>query len=225
MVKKILRYTRNSILFLIAFVLLYLGLAWLLSRIPVRAEKNTQPDITIYLKSNGVHTDLAVPVKTAAYDWSQSILYQNTRSGDTTFSYIAFGWGDKGFYLETPTWSDLKASTAFKAAFGLSNTAIHATFYHTLKENKKCVRITISNEQYQRLISFINRSLQTDSTGKPIVIPTEARYGNNDAFYEAKGRYSLFHTCNTWTNNALKACGQKACLWTPFDSGILYQYR
>ena len=32
----------------------------------------------------------------------------------------------------------------------------------------------------------------------------------NDAFYEAKGRYSLFFTCNTWTNNALKICKQKA---------------
>lgn len=68
MVKKILRYTRNSVLFLIVFVLLYLGLAWLLSRIPVRAEKNTQPDISIYLKSNGVHTDLVMPVKTTVYD-------------------------------------------------------------------------------------------------------------------------------------------------------------
>ena len=46
-----------------------------------------------------------------------------------------------------------------------------------------------------------------------------------DAFYDAKGSYNLTRTCNTWTNNALKAAGLKACLWTPFDSGIFWQYR
>jgi hypothetical protein len=39
------------------------------------------------------------------------------------------------------------------------------------------------------------------------------------------GSYNLFHTCNTWTNDALKAGGQKACWWTPFDAGIFRQYQ
>ncbi|HXU27639.1 MAG TPA: DUF2459 domain-containing protein, partial [Bacteroidia bacterium] len=49
--------------------------------------------------------------------------------------------------------------------------------------------------------------------------------GDNDSFYEAVGVYGLFYTCNTWANNGLKYCGQKACLWTPFEKGIFYQYR
>lgn len=223
--KKFLKYTGYTLLTSISLVLLYLGCAWGFSRITIKAESNTQSEITIYLKSNGVHTDIVLPVIAANKDWSQQIMYKNTRSRDTAFNYIAFGWGDKGFYLETPTWADLKARTAFKAAFGLSTTAIHATFYKTLEEGERCVSLVIAKEQYQRLITYIETSLQTDSLGNPIVIPTEARYGSNDAFYEAKGSYSLFHTCNTWTNNALKASGQKACWWTPFDKGIFYQYR
>lgn len=223
--KKFLKYTGYTLLSLIALLLLYIGCAWILSRITVKAEQTTQADIVIYLKTNGVHTDLVLPVKTAHKDWSEDILYKNTRSGDTTFNYVAFGWGDKGFYLETPTWGDLKASTAFKAAFGLSTSAVHATFYNNLREGERCVRLMIAGEQYQRLVAFIEKSFQTDSAGTPIVIPTEARYGNNDAFYEARGSYSLFHTCNTWANNALKIAGQKACWWTPFDKGIFYQYR
>lgn len=54
-------------------------------------------------------------------------------------------------------------------------------------------------------------------------INTNAVYGKTDAFYEAKGKYSLFKTCNTWTNNALKASEQRACVWTIFQSGIFYQ--
>ncbi|MBO9563822.1 MAG: TIGR02117 family protein [Niastella sp.] len=223
--KKLLKYTSYSLLTLVTLVILYLCSAWTLSRLTVKAEPNTTPDISIYLKTNGVHADLILPVKTVFKDWSEDIPYTNTRSGDTTMAYIAFGWGDKGFYLETPTWNDLKASTAFNAAFGLSTSAMHATFYHQLQEGERCIKLDISNEQYQRLVTYIGHSFQTDVTGKPIVIPTEARYGQYDAFYEAKGTYSLFHTCNTWANNALKVSGQKACVWTPFDTGIFYQHR
>ena len=138
--------------------------------------------------------------------------------------YIAFGWGDKGFYLETPTWDDLKFSTAFKAAFALSSSAIHATFYRQLTVSDSCKMIKISKAEYKRLVDFIKTGYIKDSSGNPVWIETDANYGKNDAFYEGVGRYNLFYTCNTWTNNALKACGQRACLWTAFDTGIFYQY-
>src|SRR5690242_568846 len=123
--RKILKYTGYTILTIVSLVLLYLGCAWALSRLSVSPEKNTAHQVTIYIKSSPVHTDLLLPVKTTFKDWSQSILYKDTRTGDSTFNYLAFGWGDKGFYLETPTWADLKASTAFKAAFWLSSSAVH----------------------------------------------------------------------------------------------------
>jgi uncharacterized protein (TIGR02117 family) len=213
------------ILFLVALLGTYALSAYTLSRMGVEAEPNTSEDVSIYILTNGVHTDIVLPIKTTYTDWSKEIKFENTRSKDTTFQYVALGWGDKGFYLETPTWADLKFSTAFKAAFGLSNTAIHATFYPELKENKNCVKIKISATQYQKLIEYVKKSFKTDSQNHFICIQTDARYGQNDAFYEATGSYSLFHTCNTWTNNALKASGQKACVWTPFDTGIFYQYQ
>lgn len=225
LLKLLFQYSGYSLLALVAFVLLYLLAAWCLARIPVSAEENSSPDITVYLRTNGVHTDIIVPVRSQEKDWSPEIRFAHTRSGDSSLSYLAFGWGDKGFYLETPTWADLKVRTAFRAAFGLGSSALHTTFCPQPQENEQCVRLEMSRQQYQRLISYIEHSWQNDSAGAPIPIPTEARYGLHDAFYEAKGNYSLFHTCNTWTNDALKACGQKACWWTPFDKGIFYQYK
>ena len=64
-------------------------------------------------------------------------------------------------------------------------------------------------------------TLTKGEDGKPMYIETDAQYGQNDAFYEANGKYNFTHTCNTWANNALKASGQKAPLWTPFDRGFL----
>jgi len=165
-----------------------------------------------------------VPVRNEMQDWSREIKFSNTHLTDTSLQWLAMGWGDKGFYLQTPTWADLKFSVAFKAAFGLSTTAIHATFYKTLKEDNTCKRIRISKAAYARLIQYINNSFSKDKTGLAECIVTNANYNNADAFYEANGSYSMFHTCNTWANNALKACGQKACLWTPFDTGIFLKY-
>jgi uncharacterized protein (TIGR02117 family) len=223
--KKVLKIILFTILTPIVLVALYLFSAWGLSRISVAAEPSANNNIPMYILTNGVHTDLVVPVRNAQIDWSKSILFENTIGRDTKAQWIAFGWGDKGFYLETPTWADLKFSTAFKAATGLSTAAIHATYYHGLREGKDCIRTSIDSARYARLIAYIQQSFRRDSNGQIMHIVTNANYGRTDAFYEAKGSYSLFHTCNTWANNGLKACGQRACLWTPFDKGIFYQYR
>lgn len=200
-------------------------MAFCLSRININKEANTASDVQIYIKTNGVHTDLVVPLRNEQMDWSKEFKLSNTALKDTAVQYLALGWGDKGFYLETPEWKDLKFKVAFKAAFALGKTAIHATFHKTLTENDDCKKIMISHEQYARLISYISNSLQKDSAGHIMHIPTKANYSDADAFYEAKGSYSLFFTCNTWANSGLKACGQKCCLWTPFDTGIFLKYK
>jgi uncharacterized protein (TIGR02117 family) len=223
--KRLLKFLFRTLITIVGFVLLYLLCAWVFSRITIKAEPGQSSDVIVYLKTNGVHADIVLPVKNEFKDWSTEIPYAHTRSGDSSVSYLAFGWGDKAFYLETPTWADLKFKTAFRAAFALSNTAMHTTYYHALTEDESCVSFAMGAEQYKRLIKFIENGFEKDSSDKPIIIPTEARYGQYDAFYEATGTYSLFQTCNTWTNKALKASGQKACWWTPFDKGIFYQYK
>ncbi len=86
--------------------------------------------------------DLVLPVKTHTKIGVKVSCTKNTRGGDTTFNYVAFGWGDKGFLSRNATLSpDLKVSTAFKAGFGLSTSAVHATFYNNLREGERCVRL------------------------------------------------------------------------------------
>lgn len=222
---KLLKITLAIILTPVLLVGLYLLAAFGLSRITVAAKPAVNSNIDMYILTNGVHTDLVMPVRNSQIDWSKSILFSNTKGGDTTAQWIAFGWGDKGFYLETPTWADLKFSTAFKAATGLSTAAIHATYYRSMREGDDCIHTTIDSAKYAQLIAYIQESFKRGGDNQVMHIETNANYGDTDAFYEAKGSYSLFHTCNTWANSGLKACGQKACWWTPFDKGIFYQYR
>lgn len=224
-IKRIAKAILKLVLGFVAFIVLYLFAAFVFSVWSVKKEAKTSNDVAIYILTNGDHTDIVVPVKNAVTDWRKEISYQNTIAKDTTNQYLAIGWGDKGFYLNTPTWADLKFSTAFKAAFALSTSAIHATYYQSMPESNDCKKIMISNEQYKRLIAFVDDSFKRDAAGNIINIKTNANYDKNDAFYEAHRKYNMFYTCNTWANNALKSCGQTACVWTPFDRGIFYHYR
>jgi len=221
---KYLKKLLKIILGIFFLLILYITIGWVLAQIQIDEENSAKDELAIYIKTNGVHTDIVVPAITPSRNWTENLLYSDVISADSTFKYIGIGWGDKGFYLETPTWADLKASVAFKAAFGLSSTAMHITYYRSMVQDETCKKILISNEQYDRLISYIDNSFQKETNGSYINIKTKAVYGKNDAFYEAKGKYSLFKTCNSWANSALKASGQKAALWTAFDSGIFSKY-
>jgi len=222
--KKALKIILKIFLTFFGFIILYIIVALSLSKITINQEPVTKPEVEVYILTNGVHTDIVVPIKTEQIDWSRQIKFENTKIADSTYKYLAMGWGDKGFYLETPEWSDLKASVAFKAATGLSTTAIHATYYKKMTESDDCKKMMVSKEQYDRLIKYIDESFQKDASGNFLNIKTNANYGKTDAFYEANGSYSLFHTCNTWANSGLKASGQKCCFWTALDSGIFSKY-
>ncbi|WP_304198334.1 TIGR02117 family protein [Flavobacterium alvei] len=224
-VKKSLKIIGWILLGIISFFVLYVISALSISKISVNSDVSQKDKpIEIFILSNGVHTDIVVPIKNDIKDWSKEIRFQQTKSKDSLVNYLAMGWGDKGFYLNTPEWSDLKASTAFNAAFGLSSSAMHTTFYKNIKEGADCKKIKISVEEYQKLIIYISESFKLGSN-KNIQWISGYTYGNSDAFYEANGSYNLFFTCNTWANNALKSANQKASLWTVTDTGIFFQYQ
>lgn len=196
----------------------------LLPLIPVNKQKDKPNDqITAYILTNGVHTDIVVPVKSETIDWSTFVPFSHTKS-KKEYKYIAFGWGDKGFYLDTPEWKDLKFSTAFNAAFWLGDSAMHTTFYDKMTESEDCKRVDLSVEEYQKLIVYIKQSFDLDQNNKVELIKTDAVYGDSDSFYEVKRSYSLFFTCNTWAASALKAANKEGPLWTATQQGIFRHY-
>ena len=222
--RKTLKITGYAVGSVLGIAGLYVGSALVLSAIPVvKTQPNAPADVTVFLHTNGVHTDIVLPIKTSQMDWSRQLPFANIPSRDSTMRYIAFGWGDKGFYLDTPTWADLTLRTAFRAAFWLGTAAMHTTYFHGLKPGPDTIPLQLSHAEYARLIAYIQASFRLDAAGRVQHIAGHS-YGPDDAFYEAHRVYSFLYTCNTWTNDALKASGQRACLWTPSDDGIFGIY-
>ena len=190
--------------------------------IPVNNDFEPMPDgegVEIFLVSNPVHSDIVLPIRTETIDWSETFP-PDSFTGDTRFAtHISIGWGDKGFYIETPEWADLKLSTAANALFWNSDCGLHVSVNQGSysKENSRSVRI--SEEQYSALVEFIQESLKRDEDGSAILI-NDAAYGHSDAFFEAHGNYHCLNTCNSWTGAAMRAAGIRTARLTPLPRTI-----
>jgi uncharacterized protein (TIGR02117 family) len=224
---KYLKFILNSFIlsleFFIAFVTFYITLALMGMSITIGEHPFENSEVIIYLKSDGVHTDFVLPVKTKSVDWSTIFLRSDTKSNDSSKNHISIGWGDQGFFLNTPQWSDLTFKTAFNAAFYRGKSAIHINYINIKDINTDFRELKISKHNYQKLISYIQNSLVKKEERNYSCIKNRG-YWETDAFYESKGSYGLFNTCNSWINEGLKVAELKACLWTPLNSGIFRNY-
>lgn len=219
--RTLLKYIFRVGLVLIALPLAYVLLAFILGSIPVnRDAQQAQHGIEVFVGSNGVHTDFVMPVRSEAIDWQAHFPVAHFRNVEPSVSHIAFGWGDREFYLETPTWADLELGTAFRASLLTSRSAMHVTYLNHPGVSERRKRIVLSSAQYQHLVGYVLDSFERDTSNRVILIPDKG-YGSNDAFYTANGSYSLWNTCNTWTGRGLRQIGIKTGVWTPFAGSVL----
>ena len=208
-IRFLIRIVAGAVLLLVTFILTALALSYI-STSP-KAYICTSSN-EVYLSTNGVHVDIILP-KTQL---DSSLVQELAIPGH--ISYVAFGWGDQGFYLETPTWDDLKASTALKALFLRSKSTMHVSHYKNAYSSWK--KVSICPEQNAKLLAFFKDTFKQDEQNQFQKIGDKG-YTASDFFYEAKGSYSIFKTCNVWVNQALKQAEIKTAVYTPFDFGIL----
>ena len=106
--KKILKVFGYIILGLLSFCVLYIVAEYSLSRISAPTKNiDEEKTIQVFVQSNGIHTDIVLPVVNEEMDWSQLFPYGNTVGKHSGYRYVGIGWGDKGFYLDTPEWLSL----------------------------------------------------------------------------------------------------------------------
>jgi uncharacterized protein (TIGR02117 family) len=223
-VKRALRISLRALAVAAALPALYLLAALLLGAVPANRGW-TQPEagVRIFVRTNGVHTWLLVPKVTPEMDWrpyAPGHHLKDPRWG--AGNHLALGYGNRTFYLETPTWGDLTMKNAFLAMFGQGRSLVHADHTHAPQANEWQRPLRITRAEYAKLAAHMAKSFQRDAQGR--TMPVLGRgYGDSDMFYEANGGYSAFYTCNSWTGEALRAAGIKAGLWTPLSQSIMWR--
>jgi uncharacterized protein (TIGR02117 family) len=210
---RLFRILGKLLLALLGVIVAYLALAIVLSLIPTRPGPISNAERQLmYISSNGVHTDFVIRRDHLPADLLGEL-------GElATYEYLGFGWGDKGFYLDTPTWADLEPGTAIRAMLLPSPTAVHVTGYDTVGDDWATLAVTAW--QLEQLLVYLRSTFSYGATGQiqPIDHPG---YGDNDRFYEAVGSYNAIVTCNTWINRGLKRMHVRTALWAPSEWGIM----
>ena len=232
--RAVLRLCAAVILIMLFYGIVALGLGYW----PVNSSFRATPGGTeIFVCSNGVHTDFVLPVKTEVMDWSKwfpDADFAAPDSAPSRLGYAAIGWGNLYFYLQTPTWADVKLSVALRSLVPLDPSVLHVTYRQRPTTKEKCRGLSVSADQYKVLARYIEDSLQQDPGNarvggghtlagalKPWLLAGKG-YGWNDAFYLAKNRYSAIDSCNVWVGRGLKQAGLPAGVWTPFDFLVLH---
>ena len=198
-------FRRVRRLFLIS-ILAYASLI-VIGVIPVNRDFVSKPDgIEIFVTSNAVHAELILPIENSVINWNEQFPKTHFRQNVSAATHVAIGWGDKGFFLETETWDDLKLSTAANALWLPSSTCLHVTMKSGVGRGSNCRAVSLSETQYENLVTYVNNSFQRNELGQVIVVENES-YGGNDAFYESLGTYHMLNTCNSWVGRGLREAG------------------
>jgi len=207
---------------LVALILVYVILGFLISLVPANF-KNTfrsENSIRIFVKSDGIHSDFILPAVHDVFNWNSILMSGSYHPPIERDNYVGLGWGDKGFYLDIPEWSDLTFKIAFNAMCRPTPTVMHVTSFDELPKDSKYFRtIDLNQHQYQKLCNYILRYFQLDSQGDVRLIP-DASYGESDNFYLANYSYHAIKTCNEWVNHGLKKVGVRTAVWSPGAFGI-----
>ncbi|WP_296622390.1 DUF2459 domain-containing protein [Marivirga sp.] len=212
-VKKIIKY----VLYFLLIPIVYLVVSLILSSITIDRDQISEiPDNTIYLATNGVHLDIVFPKENL-----DSILLSDLKHKSYE-NYLAFGWGDEEFYLNTPTWGDLTFKNAFSAVFLKGSSLIHVTRYQNRKSD--WIEIKITESELKKLNTYLYETFTLNRNGEIILLKNQG-YTSKDDFYRANGSYSFYKTCNSWVNTGFKRSGLKASYWTPFDFGLMNKYK
>ncbi len=211
---KIVGYVLASISIL---MLIYLLSALLLSMISTSPRDiSCEEKKYAFIASNGIHLDIILPVESVNTD------LLNQLNPPSWVAYLAFGWGDRKFYIDTPTWNDLRLGTALRALFTNSPSAVHVVWLKG--RSSYWTEVPVCPEQMELLNQYIADTFVTGKQ-KSLSEIQAAGYSDNDRFYQASGNFSLFQTCNQWVNQGLKTAQVKTAIWSPFDKGVLYQVR
>lgn len=212
------------LLVLVALPVAWFAAAFVLGAIPANASRREPAQgIQLFVRTNGVHTWILMPKVSPVMDWRPYAPPGHLRDprygrGD----YIAVGYGNREFYLNTPTWADLTVRNALYAAFGGGPPLLHVEHDYRPHPDQDTRPLRVTPDEYRRLVEFIRPRFRRDAQGR--TVPLIGRgYNDWDMFYEADGGYSFVLTCNEWTGRALRQTGVRMGLWTPLAQSVMWR--
>jgi uncharacterized protein (TIGR02117 family) len=179
------------------------------------AEQIDRYDQLAYIIDHGMHTAVVVD----AMSLSARLGLTDTLFGQ--FKFIEIGRGDAGFYqVEEET-----LAVTLKALFLPTPAVLHLSAYNNLPAKKfplsNTVEIKLSQSAMKKLLDAIVSDFSLDQGRAIELAPGRDKYSR---FFQSKGNYHLFYTCNNWTADVIEQADYPINhRWSFFSDSVMDQ--
>lgn len=178
----------------------------------------------IRVLANPIHTDIAVPADADVLARFGFLAASGMPVDHPDVRWLVIGWGSRSFYLETPTWSELKPMPVLKA-LTLDRSVLHVDVWADFAlPQPNVTEFDLDAAGFDRLLTFIEQSFVGEGTGEAAAIPG-AGYGEFDRFFPADGYFNALVGCNTWAAGALRAGGLQTGWWNPLPQTLAFSLK
>jgi uncharacterized protein (TIGR02117 family) len=154
---------------------------------------------SVYLISHGWHTGVAI----RKVDIPDPLWPERRDFPDAEF--LEVGWGDRDFY-QSPAFS---LALAIQAALASNASVLHIVGFEGPVTRRfpgsEIIELGLSAQGLEALARYLHDTFARDGSDAVASLGPGA-YADSQ-YYPARGSFSLFNTCNTWTANALRAAG------------------
>lgn len=175
----------------------------------------------ILILSNPIHTDIALPADRDVLEAFGFVSESGLALDHPGVFWIVFGWGGRSFYLETPTWADLKPGPVINA-LTWDASVMHVRRTGDIPQSLEAVRtLDLRKADFDALVSGIRLSFSAVPGEQPVPIPSAA-YDAHDLFFPAEGGFNALIGCNTWTARMLRTAGVRTGTWTPLPMTLTW---
>lgn len=206
----------------LAALALFSALAIVAGAVPL-GSGSAQPgerNVTIYVASNGFHSDIVLPTVSEGRDWRPLLAASPLTEPYRDAPWVAFGWGAETAYTELGTLADLSLGLILKST-AFDRSVVHVQPVAAVRTGTDLRSFTISEASYRGLVDHVEASLQLDEVGGPMIL-AGVSHGNGDAFLRGRDRFWLLRSCNVWVGEGLRKAGLPIGLWTPLAQSLMW---
>ena len=198
--------------------LLYFGAGFVGAVIPgTHVDLAPGTDVLIGLARAPIHYDFLLPMSPALRARYGFASAAGVPVDAPDAEWLLVGWGSEAFYTSAATYADMKPGAVWTAITG-DKAVLHLDVAGDVSGVDGIEYFTLSDAQYQALLASLETNFQRDQTGAPL--PLSAHFNDHDAFFAAKGDFSLLYPCNAWVGETLRAAGVPFGIWTPTPQAV-----
>ncbi len=180
------------------------------------ADRSNSTATEVFLVAGPIHYDFLLPLTDETRDNFAELAQAGLPVLDPDARWLLIGWGAREFYTTTGTYADLSVSAVLRGIFG-DDAVLRAEIFGALRTDIDLPSLRLDSQQYDRLQQAILSSFARNS-GQ--LVPVPGNLSGGDRFFEAKGRFNLFRTCNTWIGDVIQTAGLRFGRWVPLPYSV-----